>query len=411
MLRTIASLSLTLAVFALAACGGGSSGSTTPSTPSGPSGTSVTLSVAGAAPSAVAVEIGGGAWATTTLSGGSTTFKLPVGTTTYGAAIVCAQFIEYIVLLTTSDTTTPSIQCNGTGATTSASVSYDVSSITGAAKAVVYIGNTENSSTTLTGTQAFSSAPSGLQDVAVLAYGSAGTDASAVKIDRGVNVGGTIGPVTAVQGVDNTGTAALTINSLPGGYTAQVNADYTTAGGATLLIKNAGPTTSFPTVAAADTAAGDTYFIQAFASLASNQVGIFETTATGGSTSLTLPTPLVYAGPAAAQYPTYTVPSYSFALSGTKMYQLEAVTPFGPEIIAGTSSAYLATVNNTLQVPNLSALAGFSTIAAPAAGNPEDWELQEAVVSSATTDYLFQAPFPVNSSAAYVEQAGQFTVP
>ena len=179
-----AALSWIVAAVALTACGGGSSAPAP-----APGGTAITLTVVGGAPSAAAMQIGGGAWTNLAMSGSSGTFNLPAGATTYGAAIVCNGFTEYIVLLTVSDTRSPSIACPAPG-TSVAAVAYDVSAIPGAQKANVYIGSAASFQNTATGTANFTTAPAGTQDVAVVGFGAAGTDADAVKIQRGVSVPG-----------------------------------------------------------------------------------------------------------------------------------------------------------------------------------------------------------------------------
>jgi hypothetical protein len=346
------------------------------------------------------------------MNGASGTFNLPAGTTNYGAAIVCNGFFEYIVLLTVSDTKTPSIACPGPG-TSVAAVAYDVSAIPGAQKANVYIGSSASFQNTATGTANFTTAPAGMQDVGVVGFGAAGTDADAVKFQRGVSVPGPIGPVVA-QAADATSTAAIVLNGIPNGYNSQVNVNYVTAGGAALSIKQAGGTSTYPTVAAADSLPGDQYQIQSYASSNGaliNQVGAYQTFASPQSVTLNLPTPLTYTGPAPARYPTYTPPAYTFDLAGTTAYQFGAITPFGPAIYVGTSAAYLATVGNTLQIPNLSSLVAFASITPPASGSAEDWSLEESVTSGATNNYLFQPPFPVNTTALTVYASGQYTVP
>lgn len=126
---------------------------------------------------------------------------------------------------------------------------------------------------------------------------------------------------------------------------------------------------------------------------------------------MNLPTPLSYSGPTPARYPAYTPPAYTFNLAGTTAYQFGAITPFGPGIYVGTSGSYLATVGNTLQIPNLSSLPVFAGITPPASGSAEDWSLEESVTSGTTNNYLFQMPFPINTNALTVYASGQYTVP
>ncbi|HEV3154626.1 MAG TPA: hypothetical protein VGZ02_12545 [Candidatus Baltobacteraceae bacterium] len=401
-----------LLCFALPACNSGGSSGGGGSPPNPPSGTTITFSVTGNGASAAAAKIGTGAWASLTLSGNAATFTLPNGTSTYGVAIVCDSIFEFIELLSTSDTTTPSINCPVSG-TTATSVSYDVSQIPGATSAHIYVGNAASFQNSVAGAATFNDAPSGTQDLAAIAFGAGATDALAVKIQRGVTVTSALGPLTALNNTDTTSTATVALAGVPSGFNTQVNAWYITKGGAQLTIKDAGSTATYPTVAAADTQSGDYYYLQTFATNTSgsslSQVGTSQTFSSAQNVSLTFPAPLTYSAPAAAQYPTFAVPSYNgFTISGSTAFIFGAFAPMQNEIIVGTTSSYLSTVGNSLAFPNLSSLPGF--LSEPASGHAEDW-MAQVFSSTVAGNYLFQLPFPNNAMQQYALASGQFTVP
>jgi hypothetical protein len=412
--RISRALSCALIAGSISACSSGGGYGGGGGTPPGPSGTTITLTVSGAAPTAAAVQVGAGAWATKALSGNGASFTVPAGTTTYGVAVVCPPIFEFIELLSINDTKTPVITCPANG-TTSTSVSYDVSQIPSAAQARVYIGSAASFQSTTTGTASFTDAPSGTQDVALLAFpsGLSATDALAVKILRAQSIPGALS-ISALNGTDNTSSASIGLSGAPAGFTTQVNAWYETAGGAQLLIKNAGSTTSYPTVANADTLNGDYYLVQAFASNNTvsgvNQVGASQTFSTPQSVSLTFPSPMTYAAPAAAQYPTFAVPAYSgFTVSGPTAFLFGAFAPMQNEITVATTSTYLSSVGNSLAFPNLSSLAGF--FSEPTHGNAEDWLVEEATSTNLNGNYLFSFPYANNGTQQYALVSGQFTVP
>ena len=400
-----------LAVPAGCNTGGGGSGGGNPPTP--PPGTTITLTVTGNAPAAAAMQTGSGSWSKLTMTGQSGSFTLPSGTGTYGVAIVCDTLFEFIEELTVSDTKSPTIFCPQTG-TMTPTVSYNLANIPLATHATVYVNSISGSGNTVSGSVPFTGAPSGAQDISVIAYANAGTDALAVKIARAVNVSnGLIGPITPVNGVDTTGTSALALSPPPLGYTTQVNAWYNTQAGALIEIKNAGSTASYPAVAAADSITGDYYYLQAFATQTNgtnlSQVGESQTFTSPLAASMTFPAPMTYAAPTPAQYPTFVTPAYSgFTASGTTTFQFGAFAPMQNEIVVGTSATYLAAVGNSFVFPNLSGVTGF--LHEPASGLAEDWFAQETV-ESAPGNYLAQTPLPNNDTLQYALVSGQYTVP
>ena len=81
----------------LAGCGSGS-GNTTGGGVGGGGGnnpTTVTFTVTGGTPTAVATQIGSGAFTSATLSGGSLTLSVPSGTTNFAVAFVCPPLTSY----------------------------------------------------------------------------------------------------------------------------------------------------------------------------------------------------------------------------------------------------------------------------------------------------------------------------
>ena len=408
-------LALCLSV-CLVACGGSSSGggnnmlTTTPPTP-------VTLTVNGATPMLAATQIAGGSWSALTMSGSTATFNVPSTSASYAVAVLCPApipsgiQIEAVFEALASDTTSPTLYCPPTTSVTM-TVNFDLSAVPGAVDAAVAVG-TDISAYWPGPTSAANvqNVVTGTQDIGVVAYGSTPTTAPyGVQIQRGVDVTGAPITVPAMSTSDETGSATIMVNGIPTGYSNSVSAYYVTAGGATIPI-NGNSVPNYALIAAGDTQSGDFYSVQSAAvdGTGINVVEQAQSFASGTNLTLTLPAPVSYSGPSAAQYPTFEATYSGFTGSGTTGW-IAALDWTGSSstngILVYATSGFLGT--NSVAIPNLSSVSGF--IAPAASGTSVNWSVV-AFQQSALYFAFDVIATPSSETAQYAIAGGTYTEP
>ncbi len=407
-------------VAVLAGCGGsGGGGSATPPNPPSSAGTTMTVTFAGSAmPTAVAVAIGAGAFAQATLSGGQLTFVVPTGTSTFQLAYHCPPFAgmgtiddEYVIDASTSDGTSPTLTCYAAPATTSESVSVNATALATATNAGAigtfgygtYVGSANGT--------ASGSFVNGTNDIAALAI-DASNNLVGVKFVRAQTIPGAIngGNPIVFAASDATTTSTMTVAGIPAGFgaTPAYNISYQTASGTSFGINHNTPT--YAVVASANMAAGDAYVFESNdADGATNQhIGATLFASAAGPVTVTLPTPWTYAGPAAAQYPTFTFAYSGFSGTnavtdhGAVFWQENPTTEAG--IVVYATPAYLGS-STTVSVPNLTALTGF--LASAASGTTVS--VVSEVDSQASLSYLNQTQS--TGTQAYVQNDSTYVEP
>ncbi len=415
-MRYVFLVSITMcAIMLLTACGGGGSSTTTTTTTQTPTPTTVELKVVGGAPSAAAVQVNGGAWTALTLSGSGASFTVPATSSTYAVAVLCPSTpntqVEAIFEGVASDTTTPTTGCPPASSLTM-TVDYNVSAVPAASEASISIGTDVSSywSGANSGANVTGVTP-GVQDVAVAAYGPVPTTpAVGVQIERGINVTGAPITVPPMSTADETGSATITVNGVPSGYTNGLAAFYVTAAGTTILL-NGNNVSSYALVAADDTLSGDFYSVQSQAvnSTSTSIVEAVQSFPSGQNLTLTLPGVLAYSGPTPAAYPSFNPTYNGFTVTGKtgwiagEDWQIGALTS---DIFVYATAGFLA--GNSISIPNLSAVPGF--IAPPVSGTSVQWTV--VAFSQSQFYFAFDVPTtPPSETAQYAVAAGTFTEP
>ena len=397
-------------------CGGGSTSSVPP-----PTGTPVAVTFAGVAPLAVAVQTGTGKWATASASGGTLSFTVPKGTTTYAIAYVCPGYpgmgatvnSEYVIEASTQDSTTYSTTCLAFPATGSATGIADASVIAGATDIRIYGqgygGAVGSKSGLFTATL-----PNGMNDVAVVAVDGS-PNVLGAKIVRSQTVPGAVngGILIALSGSDATTTQAISVTNLPPSFVSPpaVAVDYYTANGTWFPVNNT-PATQYAVVPSSEAQTGDFYLFETnSADTATNQaIATTQTTTSNGPMTLPLPAPWSYAGPTAAAFPSFTF-NYS-GYSGVAAVGNSAEIEWFPSstvLDTATVTATAAYLNGAtaVPVPDLTSLTGFFATAAH--GATVYWVAE--VWGGTAQWYSWYTPIPSSGSLSYVQNRGTYVEP
>jgi hypothetical protein len=384
----------------------------------------VVYSFQGQAPTAVAVQIGAGAYASTSLQSGKLSLSIPNGTSNYSIAYACPQAAglgdlvtaEYVIQAGISDGNSFSAGCNQvSGSTGSATGSIDTSAI-GNVTDVLIRGSQGYGGSLGSASGKFNvNLLSGSNDVAVVAVDSSG-NTRAVKILRAQTVPGSLNGgsrITFTAG-DQTTMQTLNVEKIPSGFSNPPSAsvEYVTAGG-TQFVLDGDASGQFPVIPAAYVESGDFYSIQANTSdmnTHSRSVGVTQNDSSGAAATLSLPAPWRYTGPTPAQLPTFNF-SYS-GYSGMSAIAQQAEL----EWIPSTNSLYSVTVtattnyqagSNAITIPDLTSLAGFFPPAS--SGSKVYWAA--SIWGGTTPVFDFLSAPPSSGSLAFVQQSGTFTQP
>ncbi|HLY99802.1 MAG TPA: hypothetical protein VKT33_12150 [Candidatus Angelobacter sp.] len=386
-------------------------------------GTMVTVTFTGGTPLAAATQSGTGTFTAATITGGKLSLTVPQGTTKYAIAWVCPGVAgsgntvnsEFVIEATTQDPTSFSTSCLGP-ATSTVTGSANASLITSATD-INIAGNQGLGGNVGSNSGNFSvSLPNGNNDIAAVAVDGTGT-AFAVHMVRGqtvpgvINGGNTILFVTA----DSTATQPLTVTGVPAGFVSPASASvqYRTANGTSFLLEN-NSATQYPAVPAAQTQTGDFYVYHASTTdtaTHNSSVGITQSTTTGGgSTSIALPVPWSFAGPAAAKFPTFTFNYNGF--NGLADVSQQAEIEWVPTANTLTTITVTATANfqngmNTITVPDLTTVSGF--FAPAATGTSITWVAD--IFGGTAQEFTFFPNIPANGTVSFVQNRGSFTQP
>jgi hypothetical protein len=444
-LRWLAS-ALVACVALVASCGGGSSGNGA----GGGSTTTVTLNFAGGTPTAVAAQIGPGAFTTETVSSNGLSLSLPSGTTTFAVAYVCnppavtlggQQMIapyESVVEASTADGTSFTLPCpfnflgNGIGLSGSAgqtgslAVNVNASGIPSATSVSAIAENGSSASgwgaTTVTASGSFA-APVGSDRVEVFATASSSNFIGAVVAARAFAnqaVPGSLngGAAVVLGAADETTPEPITFQNVPTGFLP----------GLVTVTFNIGPvnyplgsgTTQYSALPAIALESGDYYTLNAAAIRAVPSSGgpafpqlaeVVVTThsTSGGPMTFNLPAPWIYAGPTPDSWPTFDFSGYTGFAGQSGVYDTGSVdwtTNGGLDnysVSVSASANYLHGATS-LTVPDLPGLQGF--LAPPSSGTQVFWTSQIIQNSGG-----FMQPAQPNSTVPSVLNSGGYNEP
>jgi hypothetical protein len=390
----------------------------------GAGGTIVTVTFVGGTPSAVATQIGTGAFTTATLQSGTLTVNVPGQgvNAKYGIAYVCPPVTgfgntvtsEFVIEATVSDGTSFTVSCFGPPATASATGSANATAIPGAANILVR-GNQNSGGSVGSNNGSFNvNLVTGTNDVAFIAIDNAvQPNVLAVKFVRNQTVPGAVNggsPVVFVSS-DVTTPQSLVVNNVPSGFVVPpaVAVDFMTANGTSVLLDN-NSATSYPAVPTASVQSGDFYVYSSNTTdtATKSSVGVTQSTTTGGtSTSLTLPAPWSFSGPTPATLPTFTFTYTGF--NGLQAVAQKADIEWPTSSSTSNSIAVTATATfqngaTTITIPSLT-VAGF--LAPAPSGTTINWVAD--VFGGSVQSFL--ASFPANANLSFVQNEGSFIQP
>jgi hypothetical protein len=437
--RSSGFLLFALISFAVAGCGGGSGGSSG-GTGGGGGGSpeTVTVNFTGDTLTAVATQIGSGAFTAATVASNKVTLTVPAGTTRFAVAYACQTItgsgssqntftFQNVIEASTLDGTSFSQSCGAspislTGALTGA---VDASAIAGANYVAVTASSGGGSETYfLSGSSSNFNLlmPPGTDRVAVGGYAYTSTSQfgansiwtlEAIRNFTGVAVPGAVNgglPVTLGAG-DAVTQQPITYQNVPSGFSVPSTfALFGWNGGGSMVLSN-GLTTQYPVVPAAAVQSGDYYIFQSttetsLPSGVTEEAWVNTFTSANGPLTVSFPAAWTYAGPVPAAQP-------MFDFSGAPISGKTGVTAMG-ELVwnvgssTGIETSVQATGNylngsTSLAFPSLVGLTGFVS---PASGTRVVWF---ASVSQSSAGALQQ--IVKSGSATGVANSGTFSVP
>ena len=382
--RVFSFVALLAASFLMSACGGGNSSSgSNNNNPPPATGTAISVSFGGAAPIALAEQIGTGNWTAASLQGSTLSFTVPSGTANYAIAYLCPTWqgmgpvnSEYVIEATTADATTYTAYCIPSFTPGTISGNFDASAIPNTANVEIYAIETSQLVSGKTGAFSFQ-APKGQNDIAVVALDSSYNILGA-KIVRGQTVPGTVPGTITLAASDATATQTMAATNIPAGFPTPVAgpyAEYTTANETIFPISTTSD--AYSVIPSSEAQGGDFYSFTANDSNTNNQsVGVTQVSTTAGAVSLSFPAPLTYVAPSTtANFPTFTINYTGFSSDSSVSYvgnMQWAVTNTGPvDGITVTATPNYQNGSATLAIPDLTALSGF--LPAPASGTSISW--------------------------------------
>ncbi|HXR39112.1 MAG TPA: hypothetical protein VN776_08465 [Terracidiphilus sp.] len=404
-------------VTGLAGCGGSSNGGSGGGGGGNP--TIVTYTFKGTMPTAVATQIGTGAFTQASLDSGTLTISVPNGTTDYAVAYACPpdtlltnpSITEQVIFASTLDGVSFSPRCGATVAVSQglATVQVNAAAIPGAA--FVKVGSLLGQIQPWSGSTLSFSANlfTGTQDIPVSVM-DASLNVLAARTLRGQTVPGALngGNPVVFAASDETVPETATLNDIPTGFSVLAfSAFYQTDGGA-LISLSVNQTPHYSAMPAGAFQSGDYYLFLASAfnnKTLGDGVSVETTSASAGPQSFTFPAPWSYSGPTAAALPTFDFDYTGF--SGMSNVSRSAFIWWvqGTASINTISIAASANYQNgatTVAVPDLSSLTGF--LAPAASGTTIGWR----------TEVHQGNPFlttPPNGTLQFVSNAGTYTEP
>ncbi len=407
---------LTVLCFVFAGCGGGSgSGNNGGGGGGGNNPTTVTFNFTGAAPAAVATQIGTGNFTAATVSSNAVTISVPSGTKNFAAAWACPALVsgqysstnEYVIEATTSDATSyVDLWCPSTAPTVptgTLTLSVDASAFaeTTSNYWTFLVADADNASGFEEGGPPMVSsnftmpAPSGsdrvdlIVDGETLVSGTAYQNLVAVKSYTGVTVPGSLngGNTVTFTSADAAVSEPITYKNLPAYYNQPISDVLIWQSGDNYFIADdQGETTTYAALPSTIAAPGDSYSLNAvsYALVGSGAPsGILELVTAGsnfqgeGPATVTFPTPWTYAGPTPAALPALDL-AYSGFSSQNEVVEAGSLYWYLPSDFhtsynywMGASSSYLSGTP-TLQFPDLTHISGF--IPNPVSGAQLNWQ-------------------------------------
>lgn len=422
-----------VAIVGLAGCGGSSNSNSSGggANNGGGSPTTVTYTFTGAAPTAIATQIGTGAFTQATLQSGKLLLSIPSGTTNYSVAFLCSPgnldppFFsnqESVLLRSTQDGAAFTESCPITtpAQTASETLQVDASAIPGAsyidvwgqglALAQIWSG----SALTLSGPMM-----AGTYDVFVVVTDSTAQYPLAVRVLRSQTIPGAlnVGNPVIFGASDQTVKQTITFDNLPPGAPPFVvpYVTFYTSGGQSLLLEGGlgFPETQYPAMPAGALQNGDYYtFLASSSGAAGGKVAAELVTSTGGPQAITFPSPWAYSGPSAAALPTFNFNYTGFSgmqsvVQTATIQWILGATLLDPEGTSFNGIAVSATENyqngaTSITIPNLAGLTGFLPL--PPSGTSVDW------IAEISQGAAFQTT-PPNGVVQTVENDGQYAMP
>jgi len=408
----------------LAGCGGGSGGSSTGGGGGGSTPTVVTYTFTGAAPTAVATQIGSGAYTAATLASGTLTLSIPHGENSFSVAYLCPastgsttpQNFEFFDQATIADGTSYSAYCftPNTSKTITAPVQVNAEAFPGAEYVIV-------SGIYLPWTDAImdfdATLEPGSQDVPIYVLKDFNSidDYLAIKILRGQQGPGALnGGLPVVLGASDKVTyQPISYQNIPAGYgVLGPFVAYETAGGASITLDVDGAPNQYLAMPSGAYQNGDYYLIIAAAGPAGNQnsgdgnLAEIETlTSTGGPQNVSFPAPWPFKSPTASDLPTFDFSYTGFSgmsnVSNYASFNWNPSTTSFNEISISTTANYL-NGSTSLTVPDLSALTGF--LSQKGFSGTVNWTTEVVQSNLSGTK-------PATGTVQYVTHTGTYTLP
>jgi hypothetical protein len=429
---------LALAFLLVSGCGGGSGGNIGGGGGGGGTSTTVNVTFTGGTPSAVATQIGSGAFTAVSPSG-TLTLTLPSGTTTFAVAFLCqgAVYAETDAYQTVEEATTadgtsftwPCFAPISTGSTGTLSFDVDSSAIPNDSTVEIEALNGDYSSELGLGEPFSFQAPVGSDTVEILAYGGGSVPVSevlfAAKIFTDQTVPGSLnGGATVVLGpADETTMQSITYSNAPGvASVPESNVVFCPTGAvnSNFCIEDAlNATSQFSVLPGSATPTGGTYFVQAAdgyqysgnSGSGNNLVWAATSTSGGAPVALTFPAPWPTFTPTPAALPTLST-AYSGFAGKTDVSQSGSFfwspTMTSVDVYSMTASENYQNGSISITFPNLSTIPGFLPL--PASGASISWfvSVEQGSIPNAAGVPPLNTPIP---SVQAVSNSGAYDVP
>ena len=361
----------------------------------------------------MAQQIGPSSWTTASLQNGALKLTVPQGTASYAIAYLCPTWQgmgpvngEYVIEATTKDAPSYSVSCYVNPTLGTISGSANVSAIANATKFAVF--GAQGYSSSVTGTSgAFSlQAPTGTNDIALVAYDSS-NNVVGIKIVRNQTVPGSVSSTITLSSNDATSSMQTMADSnIQSGFLpnpAGPYAYYYTSNNTSFNLSTS--PTQYPVIPASESQSGDYYYFSSNDANGSNQhVWAWQSVTAAGPITLAFPNPMVYVAPAPAKFPTVAVNYSGFSGASAVSYAASiawAVNSTDYQITVTATAAYGAT---SIAIPDLTSLSGF--LPAPPSGSTIYWY---AYGYGGT--YQTFTPMPSSANIAAVQNTGTYTQP
>jgi hypothetical protein len=406
----------------LAGCGGSNSGSGVCVTDCGGGGnpTTVTYTFTGAMPTAVATQIGSGAYTQATVASGKVSISLPSGTSNYSIAWVCPTTDENVIMASVKDGTSFTSHCDSggsTGTTDSAAFQVETSAISGGTDLdIESLSESEDwgplqpglNSTTL-------SMITGTYNVFVQVI-DMNDDVLAVKVLPNQTIPGALngGNPVVFSASDKTTNQTATVHNNPSGsslFNQFMHFEAPDLGNYwDLQLHLPGQQNQYAAYPPNAIPGGDFYQFGAAAYVFPNETvsGELDTTSNAPPT-VTLPAPWAYAGPTPNALPTFNIDYTGFSSMTNVVLQARigwwiANTQSGQDSyqIQLSATANYQNGATSVSIPDLSGLTGF--IAPPASGTSVDW-------SAGVQQGFPLLTSPPNGTMLAVNDSGEYTEP